>query len=219
MTATMHPAYRSVQTFALTLLILFCPSASANPLQDILESPEFKGMPRHNIPERAEQLLLYVDPETNYGSLMLEKGSRSSLEVWLQPVPARYKILKTRVKRFHEYTEFTQIYQNKRAGFDFYLKIFIPTPKFMESVRMGIIRQFAELEPPILRVESSEELSVGGDIPATLYNRKDETASLLVKLPRNSLLNLLCTKDEATTDMVELANVLNIREVRDRLAN
>lgn len=213
-----HRLLRLVEAFALPLLIFFSSSASANPLQDILDSQQFKGMPRHNRPDLTNELLPYVDPDTNYGSLMLEKDEHSSFQVWLQPVPPGYKILKDHVKRYHEYIEFTQVYHNKH-DFDFHLKIFVPTPKFIESVNMGIIRQFAELAPPILPVESSEELMIGGDIPATLYNRKDGTTSILIKLPRSSLLNILCTKAQAIIDMIDLANVLNIREVRDRLAN
>jgi len=212
-----HSSIRSI--FTLLLLLFFAGAVQANPLQDILELPEMKGMPRHNRRDSTAELLPYVDPQSNYGAFVLETREYSSLESWLQPIPAGYKVLKTRIRRYHQYSEFTQIYHSKQNEFDFFLKVFVPQPKFIDSVKMGIIRQFAELAPPILPIESSEELTVSGDIPAALYNRKDGLTSLLIRLPRGSLMNLVCTKVEAVSEMIQLANLLNVKEVRDKLAS
>jgi len=188
-----------------------------NALEDLLNSKTLRDMPRSTDKDSPKELKKYVDPDSNYGQLVLENGKYSLLSAWLSPVPAGFKLDKSSIKRTHEFMELSQKYHNK-AGSEYYLKLYVPYPKFIDAVGMNLIRQFSELSPPLLKIDASEEIRIH-DIPAQLYHRIDGSSSILVRLPKNSLLNILCVHPKSVADMIFLAQSLKISELKTRLSS
>ncbi|NMC62710.1 MAG: hypothetical protein GYA55_06015 [SAR324 cluster bacterium] len=188
-----------------------------NALEDLLNSKTLHDMPRSTERDSPKELKKYVDPNSNYGQLVLENGKYSLLNVWLGPVPTGFKLDKSSIKRTHEFMELSQKYHNKE-GSEYYLKIYVPYPKFIDAAGMDLIRQFSELSPPLLKVDSREEIKVN-DIPGHLYHRLDGSSSILIELPKNALLNILCLHPKSVANMISFAQSLNIWELKSRLAS
>lgn len=191
-------------------------AALDDPLKDLLQSPELRELPKSKDKQNEKELLQYVDPDTNYGSLVLEKENVSAISAWLSPVPAGFKILKINIRRKHEFLEVKHVYSHSKSAFQFYVKVLVPYPKFIDASGFGLIKSFSELYPPILKIDSTEDLELRG-MPAKLYHRLDGSTSILIRYPKNSLINFVCTEPKAVVEMIRLAQLLPLEELRSRL--
>lgn len=204
----MHPKRHFLP--ALLAFFLAVPAIpSADPLQEVLANPTF-GKQRKKEKLSRRQLAKYVDTSTPYGRLVVEEGRKTELPEWLLPTPAKFKINSTEMKRSREFMEFTQVYKKKEE--EYFVKLFVPYPAAIEAVSLKLVRQFTELEPPQLRVEFSEDVMIR-EVPGRLFLRPDG-ASILLRLPKSSLLSLYTKKREHATEMTEFARTLPVDRVK-----
>ena len=195
------------------LLLLFTTAASADPLQDILERPEMKSSKGK---DNTATLLQYVNPESNYGQLVLETTGYSALETWLGSAPKGYKVLKTRVQRKHALIDFLQIYRHNKSGFEMHVKVFVPYPRSQNAAEVGLVKELSSLEPPSLPVDSVEDKEIGG-LPGKIFFRRDRGISLLIKLPRQSVISFVCLNPDSLRPMLDLANQLDLQGLKEKL--
>ena len=161
------------------------------------------------------QWLRGIDPGSNLGSIWGSGNSPQTLLNWAgsklpfiqyrRPHGARSKDFVTAEV---ELTDSDRI--NSR------LTIMVPHPSIAPLVEANVLEEFRKLRPPALEVvgEKKIPLTVG---EGTLYEHKKGSASLLIPIAQNGIINLSTLHYKDAQSLIEIAKGLDIERLNRKL--
>lgn len=101
---------------------------------------------------------------------------------------------------------------------EFQITAMVPHPRFESIASLGLIKAFARLRPPLLRVDRSENISELG-VNALIYYRSEGGCSLVLPADKGSIINLETPNCRAKMKLIDLAKQLNIKRLNSKLAS
>lgn len=214
-----------LQAILLGLLMLQAAPLHATNLKEILESKSMERIDRENRtldqmvkPNKKRPVSPWINTNTNYGKILTNKFKPDTVLHWLFGAVRFYKPLKPKfLKDTETVSYFTPIAKDKvRRAMDF--KMLIPHPKFAESVKYGLVKQFDNLVPESKFVVSQESLTVGrSKAKAELYILKRKNCVMLIDLARNGKIQLSQQNCENPKALLSVAEELDIPRLNRKL--
>jgi hypothetical protein len=189
----------------------------ADTLKDVMGSRDYS---KYRHPVSPEVLLTekWLEQGANFSKLfLLKEGGPPLLLNWIGDSAAG--LASGPVKELHalEYAGIARNYTSLKSK-KLTLTILVPHPMFLDSTQAGLVTAFAELEPPLLKVEYVEDFSIH-DIPAKMYHHSDGACSLVLHLNKAAIFNLGSPGCDAKDDLLSFANVLDLIRLNEKLAS
>lgn len=189
--------------------------ALADSLDDILHSDSFKKVEQNNRKFRSKKDKKVAD--TNYARLFAKtKKEKKNLPVsWLGKPSAEFSLSRSDYILNQRIFTSTAIYINNNSLEEFHLTIMIPHPDQSSGVEYGLLKEFNEVQPTDLAIESDQKIEFD-DLKANLYKLKNSNYHQLnVKLPKNTLLYI---RSKGTTEQItNLAKSLDLKRLAIKL--
>jgi hypothetical protein len=190
-------------------------------IDDFLESDEYKSFTesqiKKNRKKKAPEDLRIIESE--YLSLFAKgrDGGRKLIE-WLGNSSMSFRRSATKGKNSSQFitgeTDFHVVGAEKRALIP--LMVLLPKPKAYISQSYLIIADFAELQPPKLKIDSSQEVT-GVFGTGQLYFHKGGSCSLLIPLSKGGLINMGPVTCELNEKMKDLANAIDVARLNRKV--
>lgn len=214
--------HSSVKKFSLLLrlgfLCLSCTAvvtAMADPLEDLLKSDELKQLERKT--QKSQQKnkrrgILKINPNSNFGTLFVDRNGPEHLLDWLSPAVSDFSILssKSRANRFKEYavaeTEISSP-QNKKL----LLLILVPHPKYLEAVKYDLIEAFKNTIPLPDEISKQKPVSAKENVTGTLYSLKDQSCVLNLNLDRGTRFHLKARACFERKELLDFVDTLDLK--------
>ena len=169
--------------------------------------------------QEAKQLLSgkWLTAGTNFTSVFIHSKGPLYLLDWSGSIVKGFTPETTRHSyRELEYVGATTNFKDENF-INLVLTILVPHPKYRSSVDLGLIPEFAKLSPPTLKVVSSKPVELKNGMSATVYAHEDGNCSALVKLTKNSVLNVDAPSCAAEKSIIEFLNSINLERVNLKL--
>lgn len=197
------------------------PIIAQTAIDDFLESDQYKSFTepaiKKNRKKKAPEDLRIIESE--YLSLFAKgrDGGKKLIE-WLGNSSTRFRRSGAKGKNSAQFitgeTEFHIVGAEKRASVP--LMVLLPKPKAYISQSYLILADFAELQPPKLKIDNSQEVSgIFGN--GKLYFHKGGDCSLVIPLSKGGLLNMGPVNCELNEKMTELANAIDVARVNRKI--
>lgn len=181
------------------------------PLEEVQRSPLLHQLNQRATPSQEQ----WLPPGSNFARLFTEHQAAKEVLDWAQPTTvARYDSLRDQVERFPEGYRATRQYLVGDAAI--HVSIFVLHPRFRNQQELGLIKEFAQLEPPTLQVQESREIPLHDDTARFFIHRSGE-CSLLLPTARDGRVQLLVRSCTDEQQVVEFARTLNIRRLNRKL--
>ena len=157
---------------------------------------------------------------SDFASIFLRPLGQLQLIWWSAPPLSRYKEKKEADRGVSKiFASAFVTYREKGTKRDLDVSVYVPHPSYIEMVRSGVVPELAALIPPPSKLQKAEKITVNG-IEAEAYWKMDDSCALLVRLPRDSFLQIAspgtCYKFE---DLKTLLSVMNIQKLKRKLEN
>ena len=180
----------SIQQVTIILLSLFygLTTLSASELEEILKSQE---MLRYGKSESQSLQTLeserWLPGEENFSEIFIGHDSWKKINLWFDiPATGHYR---RQYSSNHSPAEF--VYTNRTYltsdNKSLKVEVFVPHPRYKESVRYGLITALAERSPPQLEVEFTEETKIQ-KYPGKLYTLPDRNCQINLELTKATLI-------------------------------
>lgn len=206
-------------SFALLFLLINVSLEQAvvcDPLKEVMESEEYKELTKEpNDRTRRESIEKLVDPNSNYGRLLLESGKGSELSEWIKPSKTSFKKISGEVKRNRQFLMVNHVYETK-SGAKLILNVFVPNPQYLSMVQYGLINEFSDIVPPKLPVLSSESITVHG-LPGELYHQREGGCSIVLRLIKETYVQFVTQSCKDIADLARLGEELDLQNLNNRL--
>ena len=207
---------RLKQCVPLILVCLFVAStAAADSLERLIRSPDFE-----QLEGKSRVGLLYKQAGPNYLGLMHSAGGATigMLSAWLGDGLQNFNAKdgwSTYTYRFIVYQR--SFVSENDADLSIDLNLYIPQISSVVAAKNGLLSELSELEPPILKVESSEEFELSWG-KVKIYSTRDTHECLLVsKLARESVLTLKTASCENKTVLLKFYRSLGIQRFNQKM--
>lgn len=221
----MHrPCILFVNTLVVSLLLaMFLPSAALaqKDLEDISAS---RVMNRWDEDARIGRLNQnkgdkWLKALHNFSRIFESDKAVRLIDSWLGLRDLNFKQIRSRHLLFDAYAVSERIFRSDRNNF-VKLQVYVPHPRYKFMAQFNLITAFAELEPPRLDVEYTEDIIIQQHA-GHLHQHKQtleqpQLCSILLKLSKQARINVISTCS-ATKDMIELANQISLERFKDKL--
>lgn len=186
----------------------------ADPLKELMNSPEMQQFDKSWTAEDINGPR-WFKPGTEFTSIFVNADGFLELNVWVAPASGVYVGGAQSGVRSHEHVETERVYSAANMN-DIRVRILVPHPKYVSMIQFGLVAAFAELEPPALRFENKEDITVRGR-KATLYTLKNGSCMLLFKLTKGSVVQLSQNECRSLKDLVGLGELLDLARLERKL--
>jgi len=209
---------------ALWLLLIFLNFASpissyadrGDPLTE-LSTQVLHGGRSHELKEQKELFgAKWFTAGTNFSGIFIERKGPLKLLDWVGYVMPGFTPGQQAGERKTEYIKAERIFTDDEFN-PIKVLILVPHPKYAPSVELGLIPAFYELQPPRLRASIETPVTVKGALGATLYQTDKGDYSLLIRLPRNAVLNISSTAAGTKKHILDLGNKLDVERLAQKL--
>jgi len=204
---------------ALSLLLLFSVPAFAD-RDDPLEIVAAQVARKERSHEGKERRELYgarwFVAGTNFSSLFVERKGAKRLLDWVGYVIPGFTPGRENAERKVEYLLAERIFLDDHFK-PIRVLILVPHPKYAASVDMGLIEQFFVLHPPRLRAAAQTPVEIKGAVKSTLYQDFNGDFSLLMKLPKNAVIQISATAPGMKPKILDLASKLDIERLAQKM--
>jgi len=213
--------HRVFKIIAIIALTLGAPALSAgDDLVDVMNSEEMKRMRRlTDEGSREDYRGKWAPAGKNYSMLFNSKSGIENLKFWLGVAESDYKLGRDFTQRFREYLMLKRFYETPEEQ-QLEITLLVPHPRYVQQVEFDLVEEIARLKPPLLRVESTEEMKIQGQesfLYHTKYKKKQVSiCTLFIKLSKEAVLHMNGACD-ATDHMITLANMLSIERLNGKL--
>lgn len=215
---------RYLQIF-LSLLVFICPALALgqNDLQDITDSQVMRQWEGEARIGRANQNKgeKWLPELHNFSRVFRTQESVALIDSWLGLKDLSFKQVRANHLLMTEYARSYRLFKSLRNNL-IVLEVYIPHPRHEFLANFNLITAFAELEPPRLDPEYTEDIIIQQQAGHLHQHRqvlnKPKVCSILLKLNKGTRINIVsrCT---ATKDMIELANQLSLERFKKKLAS
>lgn len=202
----------------LHLLLLFSLSAQADSLDSVLTSEQAaRSLKNTTGPSWSDPNTLdrWTDAQTNYGRLFRNFGNNTEVFGWMFGSTPGFKLARQYLERGPEYLVANAEFKNSQKK-DLYVRLLVPFPKYASMVEYGLVQAFNQIEPPGLVVDAADALVIKG-YDSKLFHQHSGGCSLVTKLVRNSALEVSAKSCEQMRDIVNLAEMIDIKRLEIKL--
>ncbi len=202
----------------IVLLFLIFPanSSHAQDLGDILNSSELKDYDKEAKSNSNLQNDLWLKKGENFSKIFTDRDGPKHLHLWLDTSTRVFKLKKNIFKSTTQFSYLVKEYLSPR-GKDLVVRVLVPHPRYEEMAKNMLIKEFAELQPPQLKVSSREELEIH-NLPATHFVLFSRNHALLFRLDKSTLVHILGGPD-SYEDLFELARQLSVKRLNQKLGS
>jgi hypothetical protein len=204
----------------------FAEQEEPGPLEKVLrsrmlsEDPEPKRVRKRG--EANSRLPPWLDKKSNYWAALQVKGLTLVMD-WIGGPKKGYKVGGPRRADDDDRVKITRVYTWKgEEPRQHELTILIPHPLSHDSVRYGLVQDFAALVPPKMRGDDEMDVTVDG-LPGRLYVQVTEpnqrTCVLVVQMPRESLFSLRTTRCRKAEMQLEFAKTFHLQRLKNKLSS
>ena len=202
----------------LFLLLFLCSAACADSLDSVLTSEQAaRSLKNANGPNWSDSATLdrWTDPQTNYGRLFRNFGSNTEVFGWMFGSTPGFKLSRQSLERGPEFLVAVAEFANSQKK-DLSVRLFVPFPKYVSMVEYGLVQAFNQLEPPALAVDAADALVIKG-YDSKLFHQRSGACSLVIKLVRNSVLEVSAKSCEQMRDVVNLSEMIDLKRLEIKL--
>lgn len=155
-----------------------------DPLKEILDSKELRKYGSGPAAKRSKlryALRPWFAPGSNAEALFSNASVAPQLIEWLKPADPIYQLgeVRTVFEKTHIHVDVAVM--DRQRGSVFQLTVLVPHPAFIALIESGAADDFAQREPPRLKVSSSEQIVVNG-VAGVKHRLQSERCSALFKI-------------------------------------
>jgi hypothetical protein len=206
----------SFLSFLLFFASLSVASVYASPLDEVLQSQQYNAV--SNSKFQYDKKPSWVNENSNYWKIFTENSPSKFIFEWLGEPSTDFlpfgqsQALKT------AYIDCSQSYKDKKSGVKYLVRIILPRPSAINMVELGLIRDIAELSPPLLKIIAEQDIEIGG-ISSKLYAHRPKGCSLLVPFEKNILISVFSEDCQKAGGFSKLIESMNIDRFRTKIAS
>lgn len=188
--------------------------AAADPLSDLDRSPE---MQKFNSGAKGDDLYSprYMKEDSNFGSVFIPSDGYMNLQNWIAPAEGGFTGGAIAGIRLQEYVEAWRPFTSDKSS-EIRVRILVPHPKFISMLKYGLVKPFADIEPPALEYLNKEQIDIRGT-RADIYVLKDNACSLVMHIALSTVVQLTQTECAGLNNLVTLAELLDIKRLERKL--
>ena len=221
---------RSFRTFtAIVTLVVACmfmhqvcavARADDDPFSEILQSKDL--LDRNGLKRAKRSKLKYVmgpwfEKGTNFEKLFKDPQMATHIIEWVAPIGKQFLISDADEDHEETHVRAQAIVQERATRAAFGLTVLVPHPAFLAVVEGKLIDDFAQRLPPLLPVDSSEQLRVQG-FEATAYALKNDRCTLVITVAHKTLVELRSVEECGGLKTIKaLAESLNLIKLDQKL--
>ena len=206
--------------FAIILLLCLCSQAAVNAdsLDSVLQSEQAaRSLKNAGGPSWSDAATLdrWTDAQTNFGRLFRNFGSDSEVFGWMFGSTPGFKLKRQFLERGPEFLIAVAEFENSQKKM-LSVRLLVPFPKYASMVQYGLVQSFNQLEPPGLQINAADPLVIKG-YDSKLFHQRNGACSLLTRLVRDSALEISAKSCEQMRDIVNLAEMIDIKRLEIKL--
>lgn len=153
---------------------------------------------------------------SNFAKVFIDKKGPLIALDWLGTIIHDFSAGKDGAIRKVEYVRGDRVFTDEKFK-RVVVTILVPHPKYASIVDLGLIEVFSSIEPPRLHVVAEHPLSIKGAKSATLYQNEKGDYSIVVKLPRNAVVNITSTERGMRERLQGFAQGLDFERLAQKL--
>ena len=157
----------------------------------------------------------WTDPQTNFGRLFRNFGKNSEVFGWMFGSTPGFKLTRQYLERGPEFLVAVAEFENSHKKI-LTARLLVPFPKYASMVQYGLVQTFNKIEPPTLAINAADPLVIKG-YDSKLFHHRDGACSLVTKLVRNSALEVAAESCEQMRDVVNLAEMIDLKRLEIKL--
>lgn len=202
-----------------TIFLLACAcfigaEASADPLSDLLNSPQMQKFQQGGGDDNLYGPR-YLKEGSNFASVFIAGDGYANLQTWISPNEAGFLGGPIIGSKTAEYAEAVRNFTSDTAN-EIRVRVLVPHPKFVPMLKYNLIKAFSELQPPELEFVNKETIEIRGE-KAQLYTHRDQSCSLLMTVTRSTIIQLFQAECSGLHHLVTLAEALDIKRLERKL--
>lgn len=190
-------------------------SAHADPLSEVIESKAFKRIDRPQHGKSGLYTSKWFTPGSSFEAVFVDPKGGSLLLDWLGVGSLGLTLGALESHRVLEYVMASRVLLTEDLG-RIEISARVPHPKFRDTIEMGLIDAFVNLEPPKLKILYSKQIAVGEE-SAMYYEHEDGACSVVLKGSRGSLINIFTPSPKHCEVLGDIANKLDLTRFNERL--
>lgn len=207
---------RAILTLSLALLLQT--QLHAQELDKFINSKQFKEFDKeHKRQVRHELRDKETTSQTTDYEKIFSKGKNGAkfLLKWLG-TSAKYRSSTTNYQSEKSHVGASRLFLFLGNEQKIKLSVLVPRPSSIEAHKLGLHKEFRELEPPDLKVEHKESLKFG-EIPGTLYYHRKGSCSLLLKFSKGAIVNAFTETCANREHLIGLMQSLDTERLEKKL--
>lgn len=207
-------AFRNHCLSILVVSIFASSAACADPLSDLDRSPE---MLKFNSGARGDDLYSerYMKEDSNFAAVFLSSEGYTNLQNWVAPAEGGFTAGVISGLRNPEYVEAIRSFTSDKTS-EIKVRILLPHPKYVSMLEYGLVKAFADAEPPNLEYVNKESIDIRGT-HADIYVLKENRCALVMHVAKSALVQLTQTDCKGLNSIVTLAELLDLKRLERKL--
>lgn len=205
------------------LLLLPAVKLTAETLHDVIVSEAYRQVEQDTFVAKSrrqgkgtnEAWLRGIQPGTNFAMLFEKNQGARLLTRWLDAPHTPFKVVEDLALRRQD-VAFAQMELRGKLGEQLTLSVYAPHPSYYPMVQLKVVREYSEMEPPLLPVVHQEEVDVNG-YKGHMYYTKSSGCSLLLKLERYSIVRIKTNDCRNAALLPQLARELDIKRFNSKI--
>lgn len=181
------------------------------------DTKELKGVLKNSrLRSTSAQRMQWTKADTNYALLFAHNGKNASLLVdWIGTPAGDFQGYDPIFKYTHDLVELRRTFHVRTSFRKVQLNVLVPAPDRISGVRYGLMQEFSQFIPPVLKIKDSEKIKIR-DSEAEIYYQNNGRCSLLLRLEGEVYIRLEGLYDDRN-DLVKLAGLLNFERISQKL--
>lgn len=208
--------FTKISVFSILILMLIPAQVfSIDPLKEVENSAALKELKRRSHQEYSNARPgQFMDPKSNFAQVF-QGNNGDLLELWVRPRTYEVNPKGCRQTMSEDYVQYQCTYPIRHSD-KLKLRVMVPHPRAYTLLEFGLLKDFAAIEPPILKVEETKKQKFRG-YDGSIFEHEDGACSLLVKVARHSLVQLYQSPCLDIDGMTDLGNSLDLKRLSRKL--
>lgn len=212
-----HKKVNSASFWLVLSLLALSPQciAHADTLKDVMNSKIYSKHNRQSTKVHASTKK-WFDENSSFSKLFTEHDGGHYLLEWLSVSATGYTSGVMEVSQKIEYVGARQEVSTEDLKRITILAL-VPHPKYMDTVEVGLVPQFSELQPPALKIIYSKEIKLNDKVSGMLYEHETGSCSFVVKSAKGAIIALSTKRIDDENLLIALAKKLDFVRLEERL--